>query len=896
MSIQSLLWNWSGDHCEKEKNPLNRRILKGLRWEFPKYFAIGLFLTLMIGFISGLYVANGSMEQSLDRLMIENRLEDGHFELQKEADAALLSAIESGEKANLKKYYLDQAYDEFDKKFANEFHEKFEEESKVQYKEMLMKHGLSEEKIAQTLDKGFEQFKKTDDYTKSYKENYDQAYSEGRERLKKEVDKEYKKIEEEVEGEDFNFQAVPVKIHPFFYKNQLEDHDLDGQEDGKIRLYQKTEKMNLADVLEGKLPESEDEIAIDRMHARNVGLKVGDTIGVGKETYTISGLIAYVHYSSLFEKNSDSMFDAITFNVGMLTDEGFHKIKGNTHYSYAWTYESRPKDQYEEKEFSDSLLKVLLSQGIVYENEAKDFLPAYENQAIQFAPDDIVRDRAWGGLLLSILMGVIAFIIAITTTNTIHTEASQIGTLKALGYTKGELVRHYISPPILVTLIAAILGNVLGYSIFKDVVVGLYYNSYSLPTYKTLWDGEAILKTTMIPCLIMLTVNFIIVSRAMKYSSLDFLRKDFKKNKSKRSIRLPNWKFFNRFRTRVILQNIPNYCMLAVGILFVSVLLSLAIGLPDSLDYYKTHASSMMIAAHQYILKDYEDEGKMISTNTDGAEKFTLRILSRKVENHEEDINVYGLADKSNYIQIEHFEDLEDNEIYITKSYQDKFQVNEGDTVLLREKYENKSYAFKVVGIYDQSTQIAIFMPIKKSNPLFDKETDFFNGYFSNRKMDDLDEDMIYTVITEKDITKLADQMEHSMGAFMTYFQALCLPLAVILMFLLTKIIIEKNSKAISMTKILGYTNREISKLYIRSTTIFVIIFACCSIFLGNIIMRFYWRDMMRMMSGWFEYRTSSMGRIKIFSIILIAYLIVMTLDFHRIKKIPMDAALKNVE
>ncbi len=57
-----------------------------------------------------------------------------------------------------------------------------------------------------------------------------------------------------------------------------------------------------------------------------------------------------------------------------------------------------------------------------------------------------------------------------------------------------ELVRDYLSMPVIVTLISALVGNVLGYTVFKDVVVSMYYNSYSLPTYETIWNPDAFLR------------------------------------------------------------------------------------------------------------------------------------------------------------------------------------------------------------------------------------------------------------------------------------------------------------------------------------------------------------------------------------------------------------------
>ena len=56
------------------------------------------------------------------------------------------------------------------------------------------------------------------------------------------------------------------------------------------------------------------------------------------------------------------------------------------------------------------------------------------------------------------------------------------------------------------------------------------------------------------------------------------------------------------------------------------------------------------------------------------------------------------------------------------------------------------------------------------------------------------------------------------------------------------------------------------------------------------------WRMMLFSYSGWFIFRVTQFGYAKMFGFVLIGYLIVMVFDFQRIKKIPMDQALKNVE
>ena len=142
----------------------------------------------------------------------------------------------------------------------------------------------------------------------------------------------------------------------------------------------------------------------------------------------------------------------------------------------------------------------------------------------------------------------------------------------------------------------------------------------------------------------------------------------------------------------------------------------------------------------------------------------------------------------------------------------------------------------------------------------------------------------------------MCDQLDHSMGSYMTYFQVLCILLSVVLIYLLTKLIIEKNENAISMTKILGYENREIAGLYLLSTTIVLVIADALSVILGAAIMNIAWKQIMFEYSGWFSFYIKPLGYVKMFGFVLIGYLIVMVLDFIRIRKIPMDQALKNVE
>lgn len=867
---------------QKIKNPLSKRIPKELLGDWRKYFLVGLFLILTIGFVSGMYVANESMLTAADNSVEKYKLESGHFELTEKANKKLLTAISSGKKADIKNYYLNEAKAELNKKFENEFEPKFKKEFDKEFiknfnssfenqvKTSLLSQGLNEKTVATMLPSAIENAKKGEDYKKTYnseykkaykaayKEAYEKAYDEALEKISTEVDEKYKYAEEKYKLNDSNFKTTPVNIYENFYHNEDEDNNNDGKVDGTVRVFEKTENINLACLINGRFPKTSDEIAIDRMHADNVGIKVGDTITIGKKKWNIVGLIAYVNYSTLHEKNTDMMFDALKFNVAMVTEQGFESLKTPIHYTYAWQYKNLVIDKQEEKKSSDDFLSSLLTQTVVGKNELIDYLPAYANQAIQFATDDMGGDLAMGSVLLDILIVIIAFIFAVTISNTITKEAKTIGALRASGYTRGELIKHYLAVPIIVTLISAVIGNLLGYTVFKNIVVSMYYNSYSLPTYETIWNTDAFIKTTIIPLILMFLINLVIISKKMQYTPLQFLRGDFKKGKRKKAIRLPKWGFFSRFRMRIIFQNIPNYLILFFGIFFVMVMLAMAIGMPNTLDYYKENASDMMFANYQYVLKSFEDDdGKQIVITNDSAEKFGMESLQRKSNTIDEEISIYGIEDNSKYVKIRNLNTLHKGEVFISNSFRDKYNVSVGDTISLDEKYESKQYQFKVVGFYDKSLSISVFMPIEQFRTTFGLGKNEFTGYLSNTVITDINKDNISTVITKRDITKMCDQLDHSMGNYMKYFQVLCILLSAVMIYMLTKIIIEKNENAISMTKILGYENGEIAKLYLMSTTFVLIIADVVSVFLGTLVMGEAWKMIMSEYSGWYIFTVS---------------------------------------
>ena len=220
-----------------------------------------------------------------------------------------------------------------------------------------------------------------------------------------------------------------------------------------------------------------------------------------------------------------------------------------------------------------------------------------------------------------------------------------------------------------------------------------------------------------------------------------------------------------------------------------------------------------------------------------------------------------------------------------------------GDKITLKEKYERKRYTFKVDGIYNYSGAVSVFMSRDKLNRTFDLGNDYYAGYFSNTKIRDIDEKYIGTVIDLEALTKVSRQLDVSMGNMMGLVNGFAVMIYMIVIYLLSKIIIEKNAQSISMTKILGYTNGEISRLYIMSTMLVVIIELLISLPIEKAVMNVIFRAMMMSsMTGWITLWIDPKIYVEMFLVGFITYVAVALLEYRKIKKVPMDEALKNVE
>ncbi|MBO4292718.1 MAG: ABC transporter permease, partial [Lachnospiraceae bacterium] len=213
------------------------------------------------------------------------------------------------------------------------------------------------------------------------------------------------------------------------------------------------------------------------------------------------------------------------------------------------------------------------------------------------------------------------------------------------------------------------------------------------------------------------------------------------------------------------------------------------------------------------------------------------------------------------------------------------------------DKYADKYYDFIVAGAYPYEASLAVFMNLEEFNEVFDKTPDYYSGYFADHELSKLTESNIYMKLDSSIFSSFADQLWQSFASMMGPVRWFGVLMFVLMVYLLSKQIIERNTVSISMAKILGFTGGEIGGLYIVSTTLVVAASLLVSVPVVDRLMRLIFKTYLyRRMSGYLPYCVSSSCYMKMILLGLCSYVIVIVLQLFKIRRIKKSMALKNLE
>ena len=711
------------------------------------------------------------------------------------------------------------------------------------------------------------------------------------------------------------------------YENFALDCDFtqsDGSNDRSrtLRVYTHRTEVDLAAYAQGQAPQADDEVAIDRVFAQNNDVALGDTVRLAGRDFTVCGIMTLADSQALFENNSDFTVNTLSFGVAEVSDSGFAALCQDGRepaYLYSFTFDNADLTLAERTDIEKDMVKALAAAGATVE----DLTDADANQGIGYAADDVEGDSSMWITLLYIIIAIMAFVFVVLTSATIEEESAIIGTLLASGYRRRELVAHYLALPAVVGIVAAVVGNVVGYTWMSEPMRDLYYGSYSLPPYYATWSWGVFAKTTAVPVAVLVGVTLIGLVRKMRHTPLAFLRHETGKGGVKRGLPLPErMSFPARFRLRVFLRNLGNFATLFVGIGFASMLLLFSLAILPTMTHYAENLRNNVVAEHLYTLKAPLELEAAQANGTQGggsaaspqasesihpvnstdngaeaiaqAEKYAVYQLEydRGNDNGAESVTVYGVARDSRYWD---GINVGDGRVVFGGGLIDKFGFADGQTINLYDKYEDETHEITYEGAaftWGTKSDMAVYMSLDDFNRFFGNDEGYFNAYASNEALE-LDAKYLASDLTPADMDAIGDQFVNMMDGMIGMLVGLSVFIFLVFMYLLTKSIIDRSARAISYMKVFGYRDGEISRLYVRSITLTVAVslVVCQPLIIGGLTLIF--RSMLLAYSGNIEIYVPTAAIVEVIAIGFATYLAVALAHVRRIKQVPLALALK---
>lgn len=670
-------------------------------------------------------------------------------------------------------------------------------------------------------------------------------------------------------------EALGLKVYEQFYTEQSVSRDT------MVRVYRKRFDINRATLHEGRMPNKQTEIALDRLFALKNGYSIRDTIRMSGKSMTITGLISVPDYTSLIQKNSDMMMDPIHFGIAIVTDTGFQTLSTDRIvYSYSYYLDDRELNDFQKQKRADDIQEICIREGAVLEN----LLTAQMNQAISFLPNDMGSDIPMVQTLLYIILMILAFIFVVISQTMIEEQASVIGTLLASGYTRRELLQHYMMLPTILIIVSAGIGNLIGYTLFPNLFTDMYYSNYCLPPLSIQPVWEALLSTTVMPFIFMMLILYMLLKRRLRLSPLRFLRKDLRRHRQRRYIPLHGSSFFQRFRIRIILQNKGSYLVLFLGIIFASFLLMFALILTPSMEQYIRNLEADSRCDYQYLLK--------APVQADG-EKVTLTSLKAYYVGGDLDLDVtlYGLGPNSGY-----YTDMtlssDPKSIVISSDFASKMSLQVGDAITLRNPYRDKAYSFTIQDIYPYNAGFSAYMPRNQLNQLLHEDHTYFNGYLSNQPLD-IEEAYVQSVVTRSDLVKINEQMTQAFSQLLPVLTSVSIAIYLVVLYILTRLVTDRNAISMSFLKVMGYTAKEIRSLYLHATTLVVLASLTAALPLCNIALRYLMKFAFMKFTGNLSVYIPGYVYFLVFVTGGVAYLFIKALLTRRIEQMELGYALK---
>lgn len=565
--------------------------------------------------------------------------------------------------------------------------------------------------------------------------------------------------------------------------------------------------INKFSVYAGETLKNPNDILVDIFFFKVQKLSFGDIINVGGSDFVVCGTFTSPDYLSVLKSKTDFMADGSKFGLCIVKSEAFNVIaKGKETISYSVVYHQNNIENFK---------KELSSIGTLIEYTARE-----ANSRIITFDGEIEAMVMISQIAPMFILFVSSLIVAFVIGRMIKKEYIYIGTLIALGYKKSIILRHYLTLPLIISFIGSIIGLFSGFLLVMPVAE-LFSVEYSVPKPMIYHHFKDAIIVLVLPAVLNIVTTFFFIIRAFYINTVSLLKDNTQKQKKGILTRLiPHKKgsFKLRFKLKEITSNLPRSIVMLIGVTAASLFIITGFIFDSSVKFlFQSNFHEIFGYEYQYILKQPQTDNKA------KGEPYMIWGFEYVKNAQTYAVSLNGVADNSKYIKL--FSDdgelIPEDKTVVTKSAAKRLGLNKGDKLTLINNSDLKKYEIIVDEICTVNYSGNIYLPMARMNKMLGLPETTYVGLYSDEKLN-IDQQLVDKVLTSDD-SKAG--LEVSIASFrillyiMAFFAAV---IGMVVVYIVTVMLVEENRKNISMLKVIGYQNKEISRLVIKSTSILV--------------------------------------------------------------------------
>jgi len=446
----------------------------------------------------------------------------------------------------------------------------------------------------------------------------------------------------------------------------------------------------------------------------------------------------------------------------------------------------------------------------------------------------------------------IAILSVVTTMNRfVKKQRTQIGTLKALGFKNRKIIKHYVSYGFYVSLLASILGLILGKYVLGAFFLNMEAQYFEIPVYNTILISSVYILALIVVVLITI-VTYLSCRGILKESAVDALRTEIPKVKNTKFDLTTKGIFkkssiSTRWNLRDIGRNKSRSIMAVVGIIGCTMLLVCAFGMLDTMNSYLDWEFNK-ISNFEYKLSlsnNYTNE--QLEKLTDKYGKSTSETLGIEIKNGDKkEANTLVVNDAKDYLKYTNhnreYMDLKDDGIYITEKLSEKYNLNIGDTISWHIFGDNTWYTCKIVGLNRDPQNQNLNMTRKYYETLgltYRADSLYTDENLSETKsLDGVD-----IIQSKANLQEGMESMLDTMKTMITILIVVSAILGFVIIYNLGILSFTEKQYQFATLKVLGFKNQQIKKIFIKQNLWLSIIGIVLGLPLGFIMVDYIFKS-----------------------------------------------------